>query len=390
MSAISGRDLICFSNDWNGDPLSKTHLMRLAARENRVLWVESLGNRAPRPTGRDASRIARKLRNAALRVREPEPNLHLLTPIAVPLFGQAWARELNATLVSAQVRAASRRLDFREPIALAYLPAAAPAIDRIGATLIVYHCVDDFSAFDGAGTAIANLERELVAKSDLVVCSAEPLRAAKARLHPNVELLRHGVDHAHFARALDDRLAPHPDVRHLPRPILGFVGLVESWVDLELLRELARRHSNGTVVIVGREAVDTSPLRREPNVVFLGRRPYGELPSILKGFEVGLCPFRESRVAQGANPLKVREYLAAGLPVVSSPIPEVARLPHCRIARGAEAFSRAVHEALTEAPAARLARSESVRSESWEARWEELAKVIAARIGAPSALGQAV
>jgi glycosyltransferase involved in cell wall biosynthesis len=370
-----GRDLVCFSNDWQGDPLSKHHLMRLAARDHRVLWADSLGNRAARATAGDARRMVKKLSLAVKGVRAAERNLWTLSPLAVPLPGAAWARELNTVLVSGQVRAAMRRLDFRDPIAIAYLPTAAPVVDHVDATTIVYHCVDDFPSFAGAGPAIDRLERELVAKSDLVIAASKPLADRLSRLHPRVELVRHGVDHAHFSRVLDDALPVHPLVRDLPRPIVGFVGLVEAWVDLDVLDAIAR-HVRGTVVVVGREAVDTAVLRARPNVRFAGRRPYAELPSLLKAFDVAVCPFREGRLAHAANPLKLREYLSAGLPVVSSPMPEAAQLPHVRIASGPGAFVRAVDACLADGPGPRRERSEAMRHESWEARWETIRALI--------------
>lgn len=380
MATLQGRDIICFSNDWDGDPLSKTHLMRLAAQNNRVLWVNSVGNRAPRANARDVSRMARKLRGALEGVREVEPNIFVLAPLAIPLFGHPWARSANAWLLAGQVRRAARALGMRNPIALSYLPASAPAFDRLGAQLCVYHCVDEFSAFEGSGLAIAQLERELIRKSDLVICSSEQLQENKRRLHPRVELVRHGVDHAHFRRALEAALPVHPLLKDLPRPIIGFTGLIAEWVDLETLGAIADHFREGTVVIAGKEDTDTSSLRRRPNVRILGRLPYGELPSVLKGFDVALVPFLDNELARASNPLKAREYLAAGLPVVSSNIPEVERLGLCHIARRPGEFIPLIERALAEEPGPRASRSEAIRGESWAARWEDIASLIAGRL----------
>ena len=274
MSGLRGQDIVCFSNDWGGDPLSKTHLMRLAARDNRVLWVNSLGNRAPRATGRDLARIGRKLAAAAEGVREVEPNLHVLSPLALPFHGSAWARGANARLLELQVKAAMNRLGMHRPVVIAYLPAAAPVVDRLGAELVVYHCVDDFPAFEGAGSAIAQLERELMRKSDLMVCSSEKLRQGKLKDFPAAKLLPHGVDVAHFSKTLSGGLEEHPLVRDLPRPRLVFMGLVAEWVDQELLAAVARHFRHGSLVMVGKNDVDVSLLQREPNVVFTGRRHF--------------------------------------------------------------------------------------------------------------------
>jgi glycosyltransferase involved in cell wall biosynthesis len=386
MSLIDGADIVCFSNDWNGDPLSKMHLMRLAARKNRVLWVNSVGNRAPRATARDLRRIGRKLVQSFAGVREVEPNIHVLAPLAVPLFQQEWARHLNGEWVSAQVRGAMARLGMQRPIVISFLPAAAPVVRRLQASLVVYYCVDEFSAFDGAGEAISALERELISRSDLVICSAEKLVESKSRLHPRVALVRHGVDVAHFRRATRNDLETSELVRDLPRPVLGFVGLMAEWVDQELLSALADHYARGSLVIVGAEACDTTFLRAHPNVVWTGRQPYAELPAIMKGFDVALVPFLENELTQAANPLKAREYIAAGLPVVSTPIPEVARLGSCRIASGPAAFVEAVDAALATGSGPSAERSAVMTPESWDARWAEVESLLAERLGiAPAA-----
>ncbi len=264
-----------------------------------------------------------------------------------------------------------RTLGLHRPVVVSFLPSAAPVVPRLPASLRVYYCVDEFSAFDGAGEAIRTLEEALVDDSDLVVCTTEELARDKALRHSNVALVRHGVDVDHFAKAASPSTPIDVRVRGLPRPVVAFMGLVADWVDQELLVAVARRFPQGTLLVIGRADVDTTLLAREPNVVMLGRRPYAELPGLLAGVDVGLCAFRENALTRAANPLKVREYLAAGLPVVSTPIPEVARLgiDACRVARGRDAFIAAVEEALADNPGPVPARAAAMRTESWDARW---------------------
>lgn len=384
MNGLRGQDIVCFSNDWDGDPLSKTHLMRRAARHNRVLWVNSLGNRAPRASGRDLARIARKLKAATEGVHEVEPNLHVMSPLAVPLPGQPWARATNARLVEVQVKNAMRRLGMKRPLVIAYLPTAAPVVDRLDARLVVYHCVDDFPAFDGAGSDIAHLERELMDRCDLMVCSSQKLLDDKSSHRPDAKLMVHGVDVEHFSGALSRTLDVHPLVRHLPRPRLVFMGLVAEWVDQELLVAVARHFRNGTLVMLGKNDVDVSALRKEPNVAFVGRHPYAQLPSLLKGMDAGLIAFKENDVASASNPLKAREYLAAGLPVVSTPIPEVARLGLCHVASGAREFVGCLEAVLATGAGPSELRARSVHGESWDARWEQLSALVDERMRSSS------
>ncbi|HEY3447936.1 MAG TPA: glycosyltransferase [Myxococcales bacterium] len=375
---LKGRDIVCFSNDWDGDPLSKTHLMRLLAQDNRILWVNSLGNRAPGATAHDARRLLRKAWKALAGVREVEPNLFVLSPLAVPVFGSEAVGAVNRVALGLQVRRAMKGLGFQRPVVWAFLPAAQWVARSLEPDLLVYHCVDEFSAFsDAPGEAIARMEKQLVREADLVIASAQRLYDSKRALNPRTVLVRHGVDYRHFARALD-RATPVPeDVAGLPRPVLGFFGLVADWVDVDLLEALAKANPGGSVVLVGRVRTDVSRLRRATNVHLLGPKPYATLPGYAKAFDVGLLPFRVNELTLNSNPLKVREYLAAGLPVVSTAIPEVEQLGQCLVAHDTPQFLAQVRRALR-VPGPRRARSDRIRSESWEARLEEIRGHVAA------------
>jgi glycosyltransferase involved in cell wall biosynthesis len=374
---LTGRDIVCFSNDWDGDPLSKTHLMRILARRNRVLWVNSLGNRAPRATTADAARVWKKLRDAARGVVEVEPNLHVLAPLYVPAYGSERVRALNGAVVRLQVRAAMRRLGMRRPISWSFLPSAAPVAGTLREALVVYHVVDEFSAFSDASPHVAALERRLLARADLVIASSEPLLAAKRKLNPRTVLVRHGVDHAHFARALDPALPVPEDLARLPRPVIGFFGLVADWIDLELVRAVADANPAASVVLLGKVITSTRALDGAPNVHLLGRRPYAALPAYCRGFDVALTPFRTNALARAANPLKAREYVAAGLPNVCTDLPELRAAPGCTVARSREAFVAEVARALG-AGGPDPARSALVRAESWDAKAEEIARHVQA------------
>lgn len=373
--ALKGRDLVVFSNDWDGDPLSKTHLMRILARDNRILWVNSIGNRAPRVDGHDLRRIAGKLQRFTEGVNEVEPNLFVFSPLAVPLYGSKAVRALNGMLLRAQLKRVMKQLHFERPISWSFLPSSAPVSGTLGEDYVVYHCVDEFSAFtDTNGAHIASLESELLAKADLVVTSAGILQEEKRKQNENTVLVRHGVDFRHFSQALDPKLEIPEPLRALPGPIIGFFGLIAPWVDLEAIEKVAQDHPEGSVVLLGKVApdADVSRLRALPNVHFMGRRPYSELPAWCRGFDVALMPFVVDRLTLNSNPLKVREYLAAGLPVVSSDLPEVTQLGLCHIAHGAADFPKKVREALRDGGGPSRARAERIRHESWEARVDSL------------------
>jgi hypothetical protein len=378
---LVGRDIVCFSNDWDGDPLSKTHIMRILARTNRVLWVNSLGNRAPRASARDAARAWKKVRDAARGVLEVERNLHVLAPLYVPAYGSEAVRAANGALVRLQVRSAMRALGMSRPISWSFLPSAAPVAGRLGEALVVYHVVDEFSAFSDASSHVAELERRLIARADLVVASSEKLLAAKRRQHPEAVLVRHGVDHAHFARALDPALQVPEDLARLRRPVIGFFGLVADWIDLALVRRVADAHPDASVALIGKVVTSTAPLDGARNVHLLGRKPYAALPAYCRGFDVALTPFVLNDLALAANPLKAREYVAAGLPNVCTDLPELRAIPGCTVTGDGDAFVAAVARALREGAGPDPRRSALVRHESWEAKVEELSAHVAAAEG---------
>jgi glycosyltransferase involved in cell wall biosynthesis len=381
MGALKGRDIVCFSNDWDGDPLSKMHAMKILARENRVLWVNSIGNRRPTATAKDAKRMLKKVSGALQGMQERHPNIWVLTPLALPFYGNELVRATNGVLLKAQVQAAMQQLGFKDVISWSFLPSAAPVVGTLGESLVVYHCVDEFSAFsDAPAGEIRELERRLMSKADVVICSSEKLRADKARVNSNAHLVQHGVDLEHFSKAFDTETRIPEELKGAPGPIIGFWGLIADWVDLQLIRHVADAFSGGTVVLVGNSSTDLKPLEGARNIRVVGRKPYADLPRYAKAFDVALMPFKVNELTLAANPLKVREYLAAGLPVVSTAIPEVERLGICRIGQDADGIVREIAAAIEAGPGPSEVRAAQVRSEGWEARVADMQEIVAAAL----------
>jgi glycosyltransferase involved in cell wall biosynthesis len=368
---LCARDMLCFSHDWTGDPLSKTHLMRLLARKNRILWVNSIGYRTPTVSKADMGRALRKLKAVAAPVREVEKNIFVLNPLAVPFYGPV-GRALNRRLLAFQVRAAMRRLGFQRPINWVFNPAAASVAGHLSEDLIIYYCVDEYTAFSGVSSAsVADLEQRLLQRADAVIVSADKLLESKAPFNPHTILIRHGVDFNHFRKALDPQLQVPLEIANLPRPIIGFFGLIADWVDVDIMAAIARHFSSGSLVVLGKATTDVTPLKALTNAHLLGRKPYEQLPAYCKGFDVAINPFRINELTLNANPLKVREYLAAGLPVVSTDIPEVKVLGLCRLANNVRGFIQEIELALQD-PGPTAIRSDAIRHESWEARLQEI------------------
>jgi glycosyltransferase involved in cell wall biosynthesis len=376
---LRGRDILCFSHDWTGDPLSKTHLMRVLSRDNRILWVNAIANRMPTASSKDVSRIFKKLKAFAEPVREVEPNIFVLNPLAIPAYGSAAVRKFNRSFLLSQVKGAMRRLKFQKPINMVFNPAAGLLAGRLGEESLIYYCVDEYTAFTGASAGLKEIEEDLFKKADLVVVSAEKLLDSKKKFNDNTFLIRHGTDWRHFRTALADETQVPAEIADLPKPVIGFHGLLADWVDFELIKKTAAHFKDGSIVLVGKITVDAAQKVRVldgiSNIHFLGRRPYADLPAFCKGFDAALNPFAINELTLAANPLKVREYLAAGLEVVSTDIPEVRILRYCRAAKTHAEFIAQIEAALAN-PAARAAVSDSVRNESWDAKVDELREVV--------------
>lgn len=378
---LRGRDILCFSHDWTGDPLSKTHLMRVLARDNRILWINAIANRMPTTSSRDMSRIVTKLKAFTEPVREVEQNIFVLNPLAFPSYGNKAILSVNQRFLAWQVRKAMRRLGFSEAVNMVFNPAAGMIAGKLGESQVIYYCVDEYTAFTGASNGLKAIEDELFRRADLVVVSAERLFKSKRHFNTNTFVIRHGTDWRHFRTALDPKLAIPDEVAGLPHPIIGFHGLLADWVDFELIRKTAEHFSHGSVVLVGKTSVDAQQkikiLDGVSNVHLFGRRPYAELPAYCKAFDVALNPFAINELTLSANPLKVREYLAAGLPVVSTDIPEVRVLSDCLVGANHEDFISKIELALAH-PKPRETVSDAIAHESWESKVDELRKLIAA------------
>jgi len=374
---LQGENIVCFAKDWSEDPTSNNHVMKLLARDNRVLWMNSIATRAPSLTSRrDLGKIVTKLKSFVKGPITVEDQMDIYTPIVLPFPHSRLAGRINEQILKQSLRLLRNNRDMDEFQLWSFIPSAAKYIGKLGESLVVYYCTDEWSHFSSVDKdKTMALERELCQRADIVFTTASTLLERKRIYNPETHLALHGVDQAHFARALDPETELAPELRELPRPIVGFVGLIQDWVDIELIRHMAQRHRDWTLVLVGKSLVDLSSIERLPNVRLLGRKPYDSLPSYLKGFDVGIIPFVLNELTRNVNPIKLREYLSAGLPVVSTDIPEVARYVRgagtlanaCTVATTHEEFDAAVEYALAnDSPAARRARSEAMLEETWE------------------------
>ncbi len=154
---LRGRDILCFSHDWTGDPLSKTHLMRILSKDNRILWVNAIANRMPTASSKDVKRIFSKLKRFTEPIKEVEPNIFVLNPLAIPTYGTSLVRGFNEKFLLSQVKKAMGKLDFKEPINMVFNPAAGLLAGKLNEKELIYYCVDEYTAFTGTASGLKEI-----------------------------------------------------------------------------------------------------------------------------------------------------------------------------------------------------------------------------------------
>ncbi len=374
--SASGRDIIVFGEDWGAHPSSTQHLMRCLAGDWNILWVNSLGLRRPRMNARDFKRAISKLgarfgkspQAAAAAMRAPFP---VVAPFVLPFPASKCARRLNSELLRRRLEPLIDAAKMKHPILWTSLPTAVAAARQLGERAIVYYCGDDFSALEGVDHApVSRLENELAFRADLIIAASQPLAS---RFPPEKTILApHGVDFDLFSR-------PAPRAPDLPagRPIAGYYGSIADWVDLDAIAASAQALPNWDFVLIGQVKTSIAAIERLPNVKLLGPRRHSALPSYSQHWTVSLIPFRNTPQIQACNPLKLREYLAAGRPVAST-IDFPALAPYARhltISPCPAQFPSAILEASRngEPPAIRQA---AVMRESWAARAAQVSNAL--------------
>ena len=407
---MRGENIVCFAKDWSEDPTSNNHVMKMLAQDNQVLWLNSIATRTPDfKSGRDLDKIVKKLKSF---VRGPVDvgatengsaraggGLRVYTPIVLPFPHSQAAAIANGGILKGTVGLLRAKLGMRRDFQLwSFIPPAVKYVGKLGESLVVYYCTDEWSHFSYVdGQKIVAMEKELCRRADIVFTTANTLLDKKKEYNSETHLASHGVDYAHFAKALLPEAAIAPEIAHLKRPIVGFVGLIQDWVDTEAIAYMAEKKPDWSFVVIGKSLVDVAHLKR-PNVHLLGRKPYAELPPYMKAFDVGLIPFRLNELTRNVNPIKLREYFSAGLPVVSSDIPEVRHYADFKFGDVPGALGCGVYRTHEEAlalcekairhdsPAARRQRSLAMQAETWEKKVEALGHHIA-RVRAKKARG---
>jgi UDP-galactopyranose mutase len=277
---------------------------------------------------------------------------------------------------------------IQRPVTWLETPLAVPLLQAVEPSLVVYDCMDELSAFMHAPPELLARERELLARAHVVFTGGPSLYRAKRPLHPRVYCFPSSVHVGHFARARGN-CAEAPDQAALPRPRLGFAGVIDERLDTALIDGVAAARPDWQLVLIGPTVkIDPASVPQRPNIAYLGMKPYADLPAYLTGWDVCVMPFARNRSTQFISPTKTLEYMAAGRPIVSTPIGDVAEL-YGRIvylADGVERFVAACQQAMDASPLERDARAAraraALRATSWDKTARRMHELLMARLAA--------
>lgn len=359
-------------------------MRRFAKAGNRVLFVNSISMGLPGLANKDLlPRIARKLRSYARLARATPEGVTVVSPAVIPFFGSRAARAVNRKLLALQIGRLARLGGLARPILWIAIPTAADMIGEFAEQLVIYQVSDKYDAnlMDHATdlATIRKLHERAIDNADIVLYSGQKLLAEAKRGRERSFLLEQAVDFDHWSPIGNGEVEIAAAVARIPRPRLGYFGAIEPWLlDQELIKRAARERPDWQWIFIGNKSrgVEVEAL---PNTHFLPPVSYQELPHYAAGFDVCVLPWDTAHsFTSYGSAIKVREYLATGLPVVISPLPEYESMSGVlRIARSHDDWFRLVAEALEESdPAAARARQVAVSNGTWDARAEWVSGLI--------------
>ena len=368
---LQNMSVIYFGNDWFAENrTSSHHIARQLARRMPLLYVDTPGMRSPTASTRDVRKVLRIARKFLARPKSVGPQLWRLTVPQIPFRRLPFVESLNRALGRWLVRRAARFLRFGRRLSWFAVPHPAAMAGMLGDELVVYYVVDDYAALAQMDASrIQRLDDELTARADVVFVCSETLLKRKRELNRNVEYSPHGVDFELFSQAQDPATEIAEGARGFPQPVIGYFGSIAGQIDLELIAYLAGQRKNWTFLLIGMASVDVGAIAALPNVHLAGPQPYESLPRWAKAFDVAIVPYRRDRFVLNSNPLKIREYLAAGKPVVSVRAPEIERFGDVvLLADSDEDFLHKIEQALEgDTVEIRQTRMDAVRNCSWQA-----------------------
>lgn len=377
---------ICMSStEWNFLAQRQQHIMRRYSRQAPVLFVDPVKLSAFHTllnlNNPDLHQVLPHLWSLSLEKviptedeSKPKKSLGSALAMRLPQLGH-----INSLLTRIMAHRAAERLGIEEHILWCYRYDSAAFIHKKNTQLVVYDCVDDWSAFGETARDVRSQENRLVAMSDVVFTTSKRIYERKRAINPNTYFVPNGVDYNHFSSESKNRRIPSP-LEHISEPMIGFTGATYSWIDLDLVETIAVRRPEWSFVFVGPISKDVRPPHL-PNIHFLKKVPYEVLPQYIAAFDVCLLPFRQTELTESVDPIKMYEYLAVGRPIVSTSIPEVQKFSDIiHIVDNASDFEKAIIQALKDDSQEDVsARQKIAAQHSWDNRFKRMLEVIADR-----------
>ena len=364
-------DFLVFSDDWGEHPSSCQHIFRHIAKNHRVLWVNTIGMRNPTFSWADARKVVVKGSKMFRRKRETaatgnDNHVTVCQPFMLPGTDSRMVRAFNARSVTGKVRARLDQLDMRDPVVVATVPNASEYPELLRGRKVIYYCVDDFSLWPGLeADVVRNMEANLIERANSIIAVSDTLYRRLAKSGKPTRLLTHGVDLEMFSTPVESEL---PLLNEIPKPRVGFFGLIDGRMDWDVVVPLAKRMPEISFVFAGPVDASAGELPQLENIHFIGRVDYRQLPAFVAGLQALVLPYRPGELSEAISPLKLKEYLATGKPIVSAPIAEARRWSHeLRIASSLEQWVGALTLGQFDAMRAEKSPANSfLADESWE------------------------
>lgn len=377
------RTVVYFGNDWFGEnKTSSHHIAERLATTHKLLYVECPGLRMPKGSKRDIRKIFTKIMKSCASPRQEGEQFWIYTLFQIPLHKFSWVRKLNEKIILFALKRVMAKLKLSDPLLWFHIPHLSMIPGKLAARGVVYYCIDSYSSLPHVDKlAIQAMDDQLTRLADIVFVSSEPLYKRKATTARELVLSPHGVDFKHFNVASAAQQPLSNDIATFKKPVIGFWGLIENRVDLELIRYLAQSNPDWTIVMIGHVDVQENPCAGLKNVHFTGPKKYAELPDFARSFDVVILPYKQNEFVYHCNPIKLREYLATGKPAVSTRYPEIEKYQDViAIADSYEDFADKITWYL-EHDSAQLAalRTARVQAESWDSRVQEINRVVTNR-----------
>jgi len=381
---LKNQNIICFSSaDWD-NPLwtNKQHIMSRLSKENRILYIESLGLRRPVVSKRDGFRIIKRIKNCLKGVRKIRANLYVLSPLIIPLHDSKFIRKINMLILYLILKFCVRNYNLKNPVIWTYIPNIVDLLEKFDKKYVVYHCVDEISQFPGVTNKIMAMEVELLKQADIVFVTSITLYENKKKYNKNTFYLPNVADTKHFSKVLRAGIKMPVDIANIKKPILGFIGALDDYkIDSDLLRYIAGPQWN--IVLIGPLGLtDRGKTLRDiismDNIFYLGKKGYNILPNYLKYFDVCLIPMKINDYTANVFPMKFFEYLSAGKPVVSVRLPSLKEFQeYAYFADTKYEFKAMINKALEEdSEKMQNMRLNLAKENTWEKRIESMERLI--------------